>query len=257
MVNTGALLRKYVKASLLESRSVLEEIPVCNFTSIDDFSNWLQKNAEKISAIQAQFQKINDEYNRQFNDYITLYHGAPIPAVESIKNAGFQLKKGRRQGFMGLTKEVNNLAIFLSDGKALAKAFGDNRSDYNNAGVLEVKAKLQHILDMKTWGKQIPLSLRRLMLKSLSDYEEQEIRKPKQEDMFWLIDQPEIVNEIRKLGFDSVVFSESTATKKAFGLNKSAGDTYAVFDTSRLVVYNPPIKNSLQSMFQYLKSTCN
>ena len=57
MVNAGALLRQYVKASLLESRSVLEEIPVCNFTSIDDFSNWLQKNAEKISAIQANFKK--------------------------------------------------------------------------------------------------------------------------------------------------------------------------------------------------------
>ena len=153
----------------------------------------------------------------------------------------------------GATETTQNLAIFLSNSKSLAMAFGSNRDEYEGreAEVVKVKADIHNPLNMKKWGRQIPLEIRKIAMAELQAYEGRAIRRPTQEDMFWFIDQPSIVNAIKTLGFDAVVFSESTATKKSLGLGKTDGDTYAVFDTSKLHIAEKKIQG-LKGILKYI-----
>lgn len=185
-----------------------------------------------------------------------LFHGAPASIINKIRDGGFKLTQGERSGFMGMVKKVQNLAVFLSEDKQLARAFGDNRDPYGgaNAGVVEVRANIKKTLDMTKWGKQIPLQVRRVGLDLIEEDEGYRPRKPRQDEMFWLIDQPEFVDEVKAAGYDSVRFKESTATKKALGLDRTSGDTIAVFDMNRLHVVPLPSDTvrSMRGLFSYL-----
>lgn len=204
----------------------------------------------KVREIQAEIDEINGE---PYSGMTTLYHGTTNKIADKIEKEGFKLTRGTRSGFLGSDIPVDNLAVFLSDNKSLARAFGANRDPYGgpDTKVLEVKADINDTLDMTSWGSQIPKEIRSVALESLENYEGRKIKKPTQADMFWLIDQPEVVEAIRKAGYDSVRFSESRATKKALG--EMGGDTIAVFDTSKLHIAVPQI-SGLQGIINYLNN---
>ena len=221
---------------------------------VHEFQSWLVRNKDKIQALQDEVNRVNDEYRNSFEGAVTLYHGTSPDVADLIRQGGFQLTKGLRTGgFLSAEYEVDNQAIFLSEDKGLARGYGGNRSDFEaDVQVLEVRANISNTLDMTQWGKQIPLDLRKFMLQALSNYEGKKISRPTQSDMFWFVDQPEIVEEIKAAGYDSIRFAESTATKKSLGLDKTAGDTIAVFDPSRLSVFKLPAAG-IGGIFQYLK----
>jgi len=223
--------------------------------STEDLSQKLkQMPREEVQTIQDEINKINQKYKSQFSGMVTLYHGTTNAIAEKIKKSGFKLTQGVRSGFLGSEKNIKNQAIFLSDDKSLARAYGANRDPHEgrDAQVLEVKADIKNTLDMTKWGSQIPLEIRKMALKILSDYEGKKIRKPAQEDMYWMIDQPEIVQVIKDEGYDSIRFSESRTTKKTLDIMGS-GDTIAVFDPSKLHIMDLPIKGGLKGVIDYLQ----
>ena len=233
----------------------LLDIPVGQMKTVDDFQTYLQRLPKtSLAKLQLEIDTINKEHASQFEGMQTLYHGTTKKKAEKIRRGGFELTAGERSGFMGSTKVVQNQAIFLSGDKGIAHAFGANRDPYGGpeADTIEVKADIHNTLDMTRWGKQIPLDIRKYVVAKLSEYEGADIKRPKQEDMFWMIDQPEIVELIKKSGYDSVRFAESTATKRAMGLEKSSGDTVAVFDPLKLHIAVVPLRN-LRDIFEYVK----
>ena len=183
----------------------------------------------------------------------TLFHGTTSSIAKKIKDGGFKLTKGKRSGFMGIEKEIDNLAIFLSDNKSLARAYGSNRDphDGRDTDVVEVKADIGNILNMTKWNTAIPLELRKIGLKLISEHEGRNIKKPVQEDIFWLIDQKPFVSEIQNMNYDSVLFSESRATRKALG--GVDGNTIAIFNPKKTHILRNPIIN-LNDLYEYSKS---
>ena len=204
-------------------------------SSPEDMRSWLARNKDKIPAMQAEINKINDEYMSQFDNMQTLYHGTPN--FEAISKQGFQLTKGQRSGFMGSSQTVDNLGIFLSTNKGMAQAFGQNRADLKNMKVLEVKADIRNTLNMKDW-KALPLEIRKIAVKLIRDYEGRAVREPSQSDYHWLMDQPIFVNAIKDAGFDSAMFGEGKYVEKHLG---ASGDTVAVFEPSKLHLPQEPL----------------
>ena len=233
----------------------LDQIPMGDFEGYYDFQKWLRSNRDKIPELQRQLDIEIEKQKEKYKESIAafpkvLYHGTTIEIANSIAEEGFKITEGLRAGILGSNVSVQNQAIFLSDTKDLATSFGKNRtSSGRQYVVLEVRSSINNTLDMTKWSASIPLSLRRLMLSELSEWEGERITRPRQEDFHWFLDQESIVSEIKKMGYDSVKFSESTSTKKSFGLPKDSGYTYAVFDPAKLEVFNPPKMNA----YKFLK----
>lgn len=165
------------------------------------------------------------------NSNNVLYHGTTYDIADEIIKNGFKLTKGKRSGFLGAEKEVENLGIFLSDNKALAYAYGKNRDKYDgrNTTVLKVAVEYKNIIDMSDW-KMIPLEIRKKCLSVLSNYEQKKVTKPTQNDMFWFFDRLEIVEFIKSKGYDGIKFLESKKTKKELGVPNVSAFTYMIFD---------------------------
>jgi hypothetical protein len=201
---------------------------------------------DDLARLQDELNAMDDAVAARFAGMARLWHGTPASIAEAIRKRGFALTKGRRSGFLGSTHEVDNLAIFLTENKALAAAFGANRTDRygENVEVLEVYADLRQPLDMTTWAR-VPKPLRVRGEALLGQ------KRPKQEDLFWLVDQPAFVNAVRDLGYDAIRFTESAETVKALGLGRKGEVTVAVLDPTRLHVA-PPLRGSLGSLLWHL-----
>ena len=218
-----------------------------------------------LPSIREQLQKLSPEDRLRLQDELNamddalaaslagrmrLYHGTQRDIAEGIRARGFARTKGKRSGFMGATYEVENQGIFLTENRALAEAFGRNRSDYGKGTeVLEVFADVRNPLDMTVWSK-VPKPLRVLGERLVSGRYGQ--KKPKQEDMFWLIDQPEFMDAVRASGYDAVRFYEGAATVKSLGLGRKGEVTLVVLDPSRLQVA-PPARGSFGSLLWHLE----
>jgi GNAT superfamily N-acetyltransferase len=204
---------------------------------------------DDLARLQDELTALDDASIARFTGMTRLWHGAPASIADKIRERGFARTKGRRSGFMGSTFEVDNLALFLTENKALAEAFGRSRSGRGEGTeVLEVYADLRQPLDLTVWAK-VPKSLRALGEKLLAAHGGS--KKPKQEDVFWLIDQPAFMDAVRDLGYDAVRFYESAETVKSLGLARKGEVTVAVLDPARLHVAPPP-RGTLGSLLWHL-----
>jgi GNAT superfamily N-acetyltransferase len=205
---------------------------------------------ENQGRLQDELNAMDDALAASLAGRMRLYHGTQRDIAEGIRARGFARTKGKRSGFMGATYEVENQGIFLTENRALAEAFGRNRSDYGKGTeVLEVFADVRSPLDMTVWSK-VPKPLRVLGERLVSARYGQ--KKPKQEDMFWLIDQPEFMDAVRASGYDAVRFYEGAATVKSLGLGRKGEVTLVVLDPSRLQVA-PPARGSFGSLLWHLE----
>ena len=204
---------------------------------------------DDLARLQDELNALDDASLARFAGMTRLWHGAPASIADKIRERGFARTKGRRSGFMGSTFEVDNLALFLTENKALAEAFGRSRSGRGEGTeVLEVYADLRPPLDLTVWAK-VPKSLRALGEKLLAAHGGS--KKPKQGDVFWLIDQPAFMDAVRDLGYDAVRFYESAETVKSLGLARKGEVTVAVLDPARLHVAPPP-RGTLGSLLWHL-----
>jgi hypothetical protein len=231
--------------------SAIDSLP--DFNSVDELIDHIRR-LPKADLMEMQ-EELNDLHKKAVAPYASmevLFHGAPNKVIDAIRAEGFKLTKGQRTGLFGDTNLVHNQAIFLSEDEKLARSFGANRDPHEgrDSGVLEVRADIRKTLDMTKW-QAVPKDLRKLAIDLITEYDGSNIRKPRQEDLFWLIDQPAFVDVVKKR-YDSVRFSESRATKKHFGLEKTGGDTIAVFDPKKLHLMPLP-QNGPKGLFNVLK----
>jgi len=234
------------------ANSVINNLKQIQFQNKDKFIKYINKLSKtQKKSLLSDINKINENHKKQFDSMKTLFHGTTNEISKKIKNNGFKLTEGKRSGFMGLKKKVDNLAIFLADNKTLARAYGTNRDPYDgqDTNVIEVKADIKNTLNMTKWNTSIPLSIRKIAIKLISNYEGKEVKKPIQEDIFWLIDQKEFINEVKNMGYDSIEFKESKKTKKELG--NVSGNTIAIFNPNKINIIKPLI-NSLDDLYQFI-----
>lgn len=234
----------------------IKDIPKEVTKSVVDFKSYISSlSREQLISLQNELDILAKEYDSKFRNMKTLFHGSTNKNIEKIKKDGFKLTDGQRVGLFGDVKSIQNLAIFLSDDKSLAAGYGAYKDEYggSESGVIQVKADINKTLDFTKWGSHIPESIRKIALEKISKYEGKKITKPRKLDVFWFMDQPEIVKAIKSEGYDSVRLAETAGAKKALGLDKTSGDTIAVFDPSKLHVYMPP--TGMQGLYNYIKYT--
>ena len=181
------------------------------------------------------------EYGRKLgtDNPVLLYHGSP---QHDIHQTGFKLTKGRRSdGWLGADYEVDNQGVFMTDSPALAKFFGDNRAEYTNgATIYQAYTNLDRCLNATKPGA-LDLALRKLGLGLSNDYYGEKKKKLANRDIWWLLDRPDFVNAVKKMGYTAVKFKEDVATVRTVG--EKAGNSYCVFDPSTMIIRHP--KNNL------------
>jgi uncharacterized protein YbcV (DUF1398 family) len=186
-----------------------------------------------------------DNYKR--NGRVILYHGTP----DDIDT--FRLTKGvRSTGVLGGNTEVDNLGVFLTDNKKLADFFGNNRAEgkyTSRYNTYTVYVDLGRVLD----SQNIPPNLKKIANLELYNYhgKRQNISPT---NFWWLLDNPEFINEVKK-SYDTIVFDEQ---KKVFKLaNLNSGRTYFILDPNRIEKYEPltfnELKNNIESYIEIFK----
>jgi len=181
---------------------------------------------------------------------LLLFHGTPH------KIDKFMLTRGQRSGFMGSTHEVDNLGIFLTDSRRLAHYFGDNRGNFKGYTVYPVWANVGRVLDFSKWTS-VPLSARKIAKELLEEYDgyQHSINSTPRDLQWWLLDQPEFIEELIKY-FDTIKYKEEPSILREAGDTKAF--TYFVFDPSRLeIAKSMAIKatpEDLNANIDYLKS---
>jgi len=222
-------------------------IPILkNISSQEDLTQLLH-SADAVKVISSWAEEINKkEYCKILGTFnpILLYHGSPHMGLNELK-----LEKGRRSGgFMGSTKHVDNLGVFLTDSISLAMYFGENRSDYGDRKIYAAYCKIDNLLD----SNSMPPSLRKKGLDLINSYEGTLKHTLAQRDIWWLLDQLDFVNKIKELGFDSMRFKESLAIRKE---SKSFDAfTYFIMDPSNIVIKNKnnDIIKDFTSLWSYI-----
>jgi len=225
------------------------------FSSIEELRSILSGlEGSEIQSIQDELDAADAELSSALARFPSFYHGSTLPIIEKIREGGFKLTKGRRSGFLGSDVQVDNLAVFLSKSKAMARAYGQNRdaTGGRNSGVIEVKVKTSSTFNMNSWGTTTPLDIRKVALGLIYKEIGRKVRKPRQDDIYWLVDQPEFIHILQAYGYDSASFMESPSTLRSLGLDKSEGQTLAVFDPSDIFLSPKPFRG-IGGLFRYLK----
>lgn len=177
-----------------------------------------------------------------------LYHGTPHH--ETISQHGFQIGKGRRSGFMGSEKEVDNHGVFLSGSKHLASFFGENRAKHrSDSKTMPVYANLGNTLDME----KAPSHIKKKALELVNKYDGTKKTNLNLNDHHWVLDQKEFVDHVKAHGYHSVRFPEAHHVRKLARVNKHDAHTYMVFDPSRLSVHKNHI-STFEDLHNYAKS---
>ena len=210
-------------------------------------------NREDLIEIQKKMDGLNRNLVSPYESMRLLFHGSTRSVIEKIRQDGFKLTEGKRSGAFGSNYGVQNKAIFLSDDKDLANAFGRNRTERGESSeIIRIRADIQNILDLTKWDSSVPKEIREVGSELIRGESKKEIIRPKADDIFWLIDQELFINLVKSLGYDSIKFSESTSTKKTLGLRGSAGDTIAVFDPAKLYI-EPVPRHGISGLFQMIQ----
>jgi hypothetical protein len=174
-----------------------------------------------------------DEINRKHREMVlggepvVLYHGTPAVFDR------FELTRGKRGiGFLGLTNDVDNLGVFLSDSRDLARSYGQDRADGERFRVLEVHTDPGRVLDLAT--RRMPAALHRTALGVWNRHHHQPQTSLHGNDgVWWLLDQPEFVQAVKAAGYDSVRFREARDMTRGC---RPPCRTWMVFDPRRLLI---------------------
>lgn len=179
-----------------------------------------------------------DPYNNHNrNGRTILYHGSP----DKIEK--FKLTKGVRSGGIFGYREVENLGVFLTDEKKIAKFFGNNRADRGYSEIYTVFVDLGNVLDFE----KLPPDIKKLGNYLLRRWQGK--RYDISRDNFWLLlDMPDFVNEVKKK-YDTIIFKEAKKTFKA--INVSSGYTYFIIDPKNIEIYNPLTYDELKGNINY------
>jgi hypothetical protein len=226
-----------------------------------DFLNTLKNDIIDSDSIKSFAVKARDSYGKEeleilnsFTDFIAkpqnnhnrknreiLYHGSP-DEIEKFKHT-----KGRRGGFLGAIKEVDNLGVFLTDDKRLANFYGNNRANYNqNFKIYTLFVDLGRILHYD----QLPKNLIKIANNELKVYYGKRIKISKKY-FWWLLDNPNFINEVRK-NYDSILYYEEYETIKLSG---SSGKGYFILDPDRIEIYKPLTFDELKKNIDFYIST--
>jgi hypothetical protein len=218
-----------------------EEIPAYVKTIPDHHRQALLDHIEQVNH------KISRDKTGDGQKAVLLYHGTPNH--ETISTHGFKLGKGRRSGFLGSEKEVDNHGVFLSSSKPLANFFGENRAKHrSDTKTLQVYANLGNTLDMEN----TPSHIKKKALDLVNRYEGTRKNKLSLNDHHWVLDRHEFVDHVKAHGYHSVKFPEAQHVRKLAGVEKNAAHTYMVFDPNRLSVHKNHI-SSLQDLHTHAK----
>ncbi len=221
-------------------------VDIKNSDSLNSFfakaSKYPDKEREIVSKFLTKFiGGPEDNYRR--NGRTILYHGTP----DDIDN--FEFTKGTRN-IGGGNKEVDNLGVFLTDNKKLADFFGNDRAEgkyTSRYNTYIVYVDLGRVLDYQT----LPPNLKKIANLELHNYhgKRQNISPT---NFWWLLDNPEFINEVKK-NYDTIVFDEQ---KKVFKLAKlNSGRTYFILDPSKIEKYKPLTFEELKNNIDFFVKT--
>ena len=225
---------------------IIEDIKNSNY--IQDFYVKARKYDESEKDIVIKFLTAftgSPEDNYKRNGRTILYHGTP----DDIDS--FQLTKGTRN-IGGANREVDNLGVFLTDNKKLADFFGNDRAEgkYKSmSNTYTVFVDLGRVLD----SQNIPPNLKKIANLELYNYhgKRQNISPT---NFWWLLDNPEFINEVKK-SYDTIVFDEQKKILKLANFN--SGRTYFILDPNRIEKYEPltfnELKNNIESYIEIFK----
>lgn len=227
----------WYKRSQISQYSFLAEAQ--QFDNFPDYQQhiWNKSPEAKKQMVQEMEKYINDHFEA-FSSTV-LYHGSP----EAIEQ--FDLVKGKRSGFMGSIKEVDNQAVFLSESPEIARSFGANRSDYGQSFLMKVRAKIYNTLDMDNIRDP---ELRQIAFQYMQQYDGKKRRHIPKSFHFNLLDHKPFVDKAKELGYDSASFTEERGSLRQLGVStpEFSSRTIAVFYPENLLVENKkntPIQN--------------
>ena len=220
--------------------------PDLDLSTFETFIASLKKlPKDQLEKLQKEMDTVKESSFKPSGTWKELYHGTPYGISQTIKDKGFLLGEGRRSGFMGSTKLVSNQGIFLSDNIGTARYFGENRSDSpNNSEVLKCYADVSRIMDFQNAPREIV----KLGLLITNKYEGTKKTRLAIRDWWWLLDYPEFVSAIKKLGYSGVSFPESPSLRVS-------GKTYLIFDPSTIKIKGKKGDgiNNVQDFYEYLR----
>jgi len=168
---------------------------------------------------------------------ILLHHGSPNMDLKELK----PMPGKRSLGFLGAMYDVENLGVFMTNSKPIANYFGSNRSKYGrDYKVYDAYCKVENPLNVNN----IPLTAKKIGLQLVNSYNGTKKTKLAMEDIWWLLDKPQFVDEIKKSGYDAMVFTESRKIRKESG--DLGGLTYFIMNPNNILMvapHNDTIKN--------------
>ena len=210
-------------------RLVAQTSPISklDLTSFESFTSSLKLlSKQELQELQGQMDQARKTSFMPDPNWKKLYHGAPYSIASMIKEKGFEVGEGKRQGFMGWTETVQNQGIFLTDNPSMARFFGENRSDDpRDANVVACYVDVSKLMSFQN----VPRDIVNLGLSLVNTYNKTRKTRLAIRDWWWLMDNPTFVEAIKKHGFTGVSFREDPVLKMA-------GMTYLIFDPSTIKV---------------------
>jgi hypothetical protein len=201
----------------------------------------LDYSTNEIKIVEEFLTFILNPYNdHRRNGRKILFHGSP----HNIEK--FELTKGARSGGIFSYREVDNLGVFLTNNKKIAKFFGDNRVNHKTKSYSEIYTvfvDLGNILHFEN----LPPDIKKLGNYLLYKW------KGKRYDIsrynFWLLlDMPDFINEVKKK-YDTIIFKEGKHIFKDAGTD--SGETYFIIDPNRIEIYKPLTYDELKKNIKF------
>jgi hypothetical protein len=227
----------------------LENLGIQNLdlTSFETFKNSLKQiPRDQLIKLQTIWDNLKEESRKGLKE---LYHGTPQKHVPIIKGSGFELTKGQRSlGFMGAPYLVHNQGIFLTDSKSLAHFYGSNRSEYG--GDYEILIVYTDISDILDTTKSIPKELVKLGIQLLKSWDGKTRKRIPVTQWWWLLDRPEFVDLMHKMGYSGAKFIESREIRRAAG---DSGFTYLIFDPKIIKIKGDDTYDTIYSFYSWLQ----
>ena len=208
---------------------------------IKKYSQMSKQEKESLWQFIEEVNKKNYAKRLGTNNPVLLHHGSPNAEIDE-----FKLTKGKRSlGFMGATYDIDNQGIFFSDSKSYAHFFGQNRSQaqdryVSNPRIYDAYVNLDKVLDLTDHTK-MPINLKKIGLQLLNKYEGTNKKKLANMDIWWLLDKPLFIEQIKEAGFTGVIFKEAHSIKKEVLKHykvSGTGNTYLIFYPQLILIKN-------------------
>lgn len=155
-----------------------------------------------------------------------LYHGTNKDFEK------FELTKGKREGFLGDIREVDNQAIFLTKDKELASFYGKNKVDIfgGDYKLIESYTDTGKILDLSNVQDK---EIKKLAIELMEKYDGKVRRKIPKDLQYQLVDKKEFVDLVKEKGFDTIKINEGKLV--ADGIKKEGDNyTYAILNPEKI-----------------------